>query len=136
MLIMRKVHISLLAMPRLRTGPGRRAFLRSSSSFPSSSMAFSPAGVAAQPSPRKLAIKLVTMYSSEECPEGRFGKRKRMSGLSFREAWAMIPPFSAIFISPIHIERTPIIVMHKETASFDESMAAFVISGIRPVKEA
>ena len=85
---------------------------------------------------KRLAIKLVTMYSSEECPEGRFGKRKRMSGLSFREAWAMIPPFSAIFISPIHIERTPIIVMHKETASFDESMAAFVISGIRPVKEA
>ena len=115
MLMIRKVHISLLAMPPGRTGPASRPRLLSSSSCPSASMAFKPAGVAAQPRPRKLAMKLVVMYSSAGCPEGRLGKRNRISGLRRLEAEAMTPPFAAICISPIHMETTPIIVIQRVT---------------------
>lgn len=63
-LIIRNVHISLLATPAGLDGPGRCLFLRSSSRVDSSSIAFKPAGVAAQPRPRILAIILVVMDSS------------------------------------------------------------------------
>ena len=48
--------------------------LLSSSRFPSSSMAFSPKGVAAQPRPRKLAIILADMYSRDRCSFGIWRK--------------------------------------------------------------
>ena len=55
----RKSHISLLAAP---IGTARCFFLRRSSSrSASSSMAFSPAGVAAQPSPRIFASRFVAI---------------------------------------------------------------------------
>ena len=55
----RKSHISLLATP---IGTARCFFLRGSSSrSASSSMAFSPAGVAAQPSPRIFASRFVAI---------------------------------------------------------------------------
>ena len=58
-LIIKKVHISSLAvLGRLPDWFGKyTGFLRSTSKFASSSMAFSPAGVAPQLSPRKLAMK-------------------------------------------------------------------------------
>ena len=64
MFIIRNVHISLLATPNLRGGPKARPLRRSSSNFASSSMALSPAGVAAQPSPRTFAIIFVEMCFS------------------------------------------------------------------------
>ena len=136
MLIIRKVHISLLAMPRFLTGPGRSPRLRSSSSLESSSIAFSPAGVAAHPSPRTLAIMFAVIGSTAGCPAGREGKRKRMRGFIFREALLMISAFAAISIRPTQKDMTPIIVMHKVTASLEESSAALVISGMRPVNAA
>ena len=60
----KNVHISLLAIPFFLTCPGSRLFLRSSSSLESSSIARSPAGVAAHPSPRTLAMIFVVMCSS------------------------------------------------------------------------
>ena len=48
----------------------------------------------------------------------------------------MIPAFVAISIRPTQKDMTPIIVMHKVMASLEESMAALVISGMRPVKAA
>lgn len=74
MFIIKKVHISLLAV----TG-GFPVLLHSSSfSFCSSSMAFSPAGVQAQPSPRILAIILVEIYSLAAWFPGIRGKRKEI----------------------------------------------------------
>lgn len=73
MFIIKKVHISLLAV----TG-GFPVLLHSSSfSFCSSSMAFSPAGVQAQPSPRILAIILVEIYSLAAWFPGIRGKGRK-----------------------------------------------------------
>ena len=131
--MIRKVHISLPATPFFLTGPGALPALLSSSSLPSSSMALSPAGVAAHPSPRKLAMKLVVICSSALCPSGIPGKRNRTSGLIFRDAIRMIPAFEAISMIPVQNAITPIMVMHSVTASFDESSAALVISCILPL---
>ncbi len=49
MLMIRNVHISLLAVPAGREIPGARCLRRCSSNFDNSSIAFNPAGVAAQP---------------------------------------------------------------------------------------
>ncbi len=63
MFITKNVHISSLA---LRTYPcfTYAVFPRSASSCASASIAFSPAGVAAQPSPSIFAIIFVDMYSA------------------------------------------------------------------------
>ena len=67
---------------------------------------------------------------------GRFGKRKRMIGRIFLEAAGIIPALEAISISPTQKDMTPIMVIQSEMASLDESSAALVISGIRPVNAA
>src|SRR5699024_2124565 len=72
-LMIRKSHISLLATAFFLAGPEIFPILLSSSSFPSSSIAFSPAGVAAHPSPRKFAIKFVEICSFALCPSGISG---------------------------------------------------------------
>ena len=72
----RKEHISLLAV--CGDFP---VFLHSSSfSFCSSSMAYSPAGVQAQPSPRILAIMLVEIYSLAAWFLGSLGNKKLTNG--------------------------------------------------------
>ena len=78
--------------------PGSRWLRLSSSNLPSSSMARSPAGVAAQPRPRTLAMILVVMCSSAGCPAGSLGNKKRIIGRIFLEAPLMIPAFVAISI--------------------------------------
>ena len=64
MLMIRNVHISLLAVPAGREIPGARCLRRCSSNFDNSSIAFNPAGVAAQPRPKILAIILMVIGSS------------------------------------------------------------------------
>lgn len=59
-----------------------------------------------------------------------------MTGRIFFVAAAMIPARVAISMNPIQKDITPSIVMQSETASFDESIAAVVISGSRPVHAA
>ena len=49
-------------------------------------------------------------------------------------SFAISPDFWAISIRPTHNAMTPIIVIHKDTASPAESRAAFVTSAIFPVK--
>ena len=48
----------------------------------------------------------------------------------------MIPAFWAISISPTQRAMTPIMVTHRVMASLEESMAALVIWGMRPVNAA
>lgn len=48
----------------------------------------------------------------------------------------MMPAFVAISISPTQKDMIPIIVMHSVIASLEESSAALVMSGMRPVNAA
>ena len=98
------------------------------SSFASSSMAFKPAGVQAQPSPNTLAITFVAMYPSAGCPLGIRGNRKRRRGAIPLVSFSTSPALCAISINPIHRATTPAIVIHRETASPALSSAAFVTS--------
>ena len=59
-----------------------------------------------------------------------------MTGRIFLEAAGIIPVLEAISISPTQKDMTPIMVIQSEMASLDESSAALVISGIRPVNAA
>ena len=99
-------------------------------------MAFRPAGVAAQPSPRILLIILAAIYSSALCPFGTDGNKKARTGRSALVRASMIPAFFAIFISPVHIDMIPNMVIQSVTASFDESSAAVPTSPVFPVNAA
>ena len=134
--MIRKVHISLLAIPRFLAGPAARPALLSSSSFPSSSMALSPAGVAAQPSPSTLAMKFVAMCSLAGCPTGSPGKRNLSTGAIRPVSARISPPLWAISMSPVQKAITPAMVMHRVIASLEESSAALVTSTICPVHAA
>ena len=134
----RNVHISLFATP-LGTAfvfPRFFSFLLVSSNSSRLSIAFSPAGVAAHPNPKTLAIILVAIYSFAGCSDGICGKKKRSTGFIFPANPAMMPAFSAIFISPTQNAITPVIVIQSVTASFAESSAASVTSGSFPVNAA
>ena len=52
------------------------------------------------------------------------------------EIFSIMPDLVAISIRPVQKDITPIIVIQRVTASLEESRAASVISGIRPVKAA
>jgi len=141
-LIIKNVHISLLAVP-LGAGRIRHPFfagtalalpaLRSSSSCARLSIAFSPAGVAAQPRPRKLAIMLVDICSFASCPSGIPGNRKRIMGRILSDIACISPASLATSITPTHRDMTPTMVMQRVTASLDEFSAASVTSCILPV---
>lgn len=127
MFMIKNVHISSLAIPFSLATPLYLPHLLPSSSSSRASIACSPAGVAAQPSPSIFAIMFVVMYSFALCSLGIFGKKKCITGeIAFDKFW-MIPAFVAISISPTHNDITPTIVIHSVTASLDESSAAFVI---------
>ena len=144
--MIRNVHISALAVPR-GTGAGfvwcpfflfaapfsvPISFRLLSSNSSRLSIAFSPAGVAAQPSPKIFAIILAAICSFATCPGGICGKRNLKTGFNFLDNPAITPPLSAIRISPIQKDITPVIVMQSVTASFAESSTAPVTAGIVP----
>ena len=128
----RKVHISLLATPR-----GAAFFffaLRSSSSKARSSIARSPAGVAAQPSPRMFDTQFKVICSFAGWSFGMFGNRKRINGRISLETDRIRPASFAISISPIQSPITPSIVMHSVTASRAESSNASDMAPTFPVR--
>lgn len=65
-------------------------------------------------------------------PGGICGKRNLKTGFNFLDNPAITPPLSAIRISPIQKDITPLIVMQSVTASFAESSTAPVTAGIVP----
>ena len=106
---------------------------RSSSSFASSSMALSPAGVQAHPSPNTLATRLVDMCIREACSCGISGKRKSTSGCMPFVIFCNNPALSPTFMSPIQKLKTPAMVMHREIASPAASSRSFVNASDLPV---
>ena len=121
MLIIKKVHIFVLAILLL--------LFNSLSSF----IAFSPTGVAAQPSPKTFAITFDAMYSFAICPLGMLGNNNLIIGLKSLVKDVISPDVLAICIIPIHKDITPNIAIHRETASFEESIIDVLTSSIFPV---
>ena len=121
----RNVHISLLAVP-LPKAPGFFCLLRSSSKASSSSMAFSPAGVAAQPRPSILAIILVEIWAAAGWSSGISGNKSLITGLIFFVSASMSPASSPTLRIPHQKDMIPSIVKHRVTASLAESSAPLV----------
>ena len=70
-------------------------------------MAFSPNGVAALSSPNILAEMFMKMFPMTGWFLGMSGKSLQKSGLRPRARMWTTPPFSPIFMMPIHSESTP-----------------------------
>ena len=85
---------------------------------------------------QNVSMIFVVMWVAAGWLSGRFGNRKWISGFNFRESCSMMPAFVAISISPTQKDMIPIIVMHSVIASLEESSAALVMSGMRPVNAA
>ena len=135
MLMIRKVHISPLAVPSgtLLAYIGS-ALRRSSSSSFKSSMAFNPAGVAAQPSPRTLAMRLAEMEPTAGWPHGSSGNKKWINGVIFLVNASITPARSPIFKIPVQKDMIPSMVMHRLTASPADWKAASVTAWMFPLK--
>ena len=116
-LIARKVHIALLAVP------GRGL------SFSRSCIARSPSGVAALLRPSMFAAMFMTIVPIAGCVAGTSGKSHFSTGRSARARISTRPDFSASFISPSHSAITPAsgsaivitAVLHASKAAFDTS---------------
>ena len=74
----------------------------------SSCIAFSPMGVAALSSPNMFAEKFMNIVPMAGCPLGMSGNIRHSTGLSSLASPATSPPFSPIFIIPIHSDSTPV----------------------------
>ena len=120
MFTVRNIHIAPVARPLSRF------------SFCSSFIAMSPAGVAAQPSPKKFAAKFAAMYCRARCPLGTEGNRKSISGVSFSARLSIMPPRSAIFSMPDQTATTPAIVNASSSALFPPVMTDRVTRSMRP----
>ena len=96
------------------------------------SIAFSPSGVAALSSPSMLAAIFMKMCPVAGCPFGMSGKRRVKRGLSSLESKLTIPPFSPIFMMPIHSERTPVNPMEISKAVLAFSKVEPTISANTP----
>lgn len=70
------------------------------------SIAFKPKGVAAFPSPNKLAIIFDDINPNDSCPFGMSGNNFERSGEINFEALSSKPDFLAIFIMPSQIARS------------------------------
>ena len=96
----------------------------SSSHFASSRIADKPNGVAAQPSPKMLAIILEIMYSVAGCSLGKSGNSTFITGRIPLLIPAIRPESLAICIMPVQSAITPSIVIQSVTASLEELIAA------------
>ena len=103
-LITRKVHMASVAVPFFSL----RRF--------SSSMAFSPRGVAALPSPSILAEMFMIMAPMAGCSGGTSGKSRIITGFRERASVETSPDCSAIFIRPSQRAMMPIRPMASSTA--------------------
>ena len=103
----------------------------------SSCMAFSPIGVAALSSPNMFAAKFMNMVPIAGCPLGTSGNILRSTGLSNLANAATSPPFSPIFIIPIHSDSTPVRPSESSNAFFADVVLAVIMSvntAVSPMK--
>ena len=97
------------------------------SSMPS--MAFRPRGVAALSRPSMLAPRFMKMWPKTGCPSGMSGKSRRKSGLRARARALTSPPYSPIFMMPIHRASVPVRPREISNAVFDDSNVDSMMAG-------
>ena len=95
----------------------------------SSCMALSPIGVAALSRPSMLAEKFMNMVPIAGCPLGISGNILHSIGLSSLARAATRPPFSPIFIIPIHSDSTPVSPNDISKAFFACTKVESIIAG-------
>ena len=93
------------------------------------SMAFSPNGVAALSKPSMLAATFMKILPVAGCPFGMSGKRRVNTGLSNRAKALTTPPFSPIFITPIHKVNTPVRPNEISNAVFEVENVESIMAG-------
>jgi hypothetical protein len=96
-------------------------------------IAWIPDGVAAEPRPRKLAMRLMAIYFWAGWKSGISGNRKRRNGCNFLARTSKRPDLSAIFIIPFQRARIPAMVIQTVMASWVDSMMAVLTLGIVPL---
>ena len=95
----------------------------------SSCIAFRPIGVAALSSPSMLAEKFMNIVPIAGCPLGMSGKILHSTGLSNLARAATSPPFSPIFIIPIHSDSTPVSPSEISNAFFACAKVESIMAG-------
>ena len=105
-------------------------------SFCSSCMAASPSGVAALPSPSRLAERFIQMACRAGPPAGSSGNSRRVSGRNRRATASVSRHCWAIFIRPHHRHSIPVREMTSVTASPQPESAAAESASIFPPKAA
>ena len=98
-------------------------------SFCRPSIALSPSGVAALSRPSIFAAIFINMEPVTGCPLGMSGKSLQNNGLSQRARTLTTPPFSPIFITPSHNDKTPVNPSDISNAVFAELNVEFIIAG-------
>jgi len=93
----------------------------------SSSMAFSPIGVAALSSPNMFAAIFIKIDPVTGCPLGISGKSLQNKGLSHLESWLISPLSSPTFMIPIHKANTPVRPIDMSNAVWDELKVESII---------
>ena len=127
----KNVHISRFAVPS-GTAAGFFVFRRSSSSSSNRSIAASPGGVAAAPSPNTLQIIFIPAARIAGCSSGTLGNKNRSTGPILFTSPSITPAFFAISISPAQNPVTPTSETASTTASREARITPSVTSGIRP----
>ena len=95
--------------------------------------AWIPSGVAALPSPNRLADTLAQMQSMVSRSRAALGKSSRSTGLSSRDRPSASPERRITSITPIHRHSIPAIPRHSSTAEPAPSTAAAATCSPRPV---
>ena len=90
-------------------------------------MAFSPNGVAALSSPSILADTFMNIEPMAGCPLGMPGNSLVNKGLTNLPKKGITPPFSPIFMIPIHKDSTPVSPNDSSNAVLAESNDEFII---------
>ena len=86
--------------------------------------ASSPRGVAALPSPSKLADTLAAMLSMVSRSRATWGKSSRSIGRSSRDSFSASPDRRITSITPVHRHSIPAMDRHSSTAAWVPSTAA------------
>ena len=98
-------------------------------------IAISPAGVAAQPNPIKLAVMFMHMYRKALEFTGMSGKRKDIIGLIFLDISSVNPLFSAMLSIPLQNDIVPAINMQSSTAEEAPFVMLSAAERVSPLKK-
>ena len=121
------LHTTNIHSPSEATPGVRRAISREASS---------PRGVAALPSPSRLADRLADTAAITSSSPAKAGKSRRRRGRSSRASFSLSPERRMTSMTPIHRQSSPAMDRHSSTASAAPLTAAAATASVRPVTRA